>query len=218
MAVKIYENGAWRNATQVKRVESGAWQDVGSANRYENGAWNKVWPTEVQVGQILTDYVSTPLSGKYGIRGDPYGDWRRYYDPDYQSWTNDYRFYDVGHFATQLTPGTYLMDISYFGWWKANYHCGIGFAVIGHKDNADDVTVLNNGEWIGSDDLRDQDTQYGNTVYYTESNWCRIPFTVKETCTVYIRAYTSDDNGYFYSNNGGYYTAEAVANWVQRTA
>ena len=167
------------------------------------------------MGQVLTDWVSTPLDGKYCICPDEYDRYESRLEPKYMSYNAfpSYNFWDCGHFATPITPGTYMIDISYFGWFRADTDRSIHYSFIGKTDTS--AFVLDDGYTIYEDELRDQDVQYGNTVYFTESHWYRPTFTVKETCTVFIRAWTYKD-GFFYYNGGGYSTAEAVANWIQR--
>ena len=43
MSVKVYENGAWRDASFVRRFNGSSWVDVGYGKRYENANWIDVW-------------------------------------------------------------------------------------------------------------------------------------------------------------------------------
>ena len=188
MAVKIYENGAWRNATQVKRVDSGAWQDVGSANRYENGAWNKVWPTEVQVGDTVS-FVSTPVPGTTRIDGN--------------------RTAKVGYFSKPLTPGFYEIwaDRAYWYWMRDSM---IEFSLrqdgVGYCYTDAGVHGRFNHIRFGYVGRSNQTDSGGN-------NWDSITMeykVIKVTGTGIVRMYGGSPDDDLISNEWGYNTLEVT--------
>ena len=227
MAVKRYENGAWVDASSLRRFENGAWKDVGFGRRYENGAWVDVWPTDIQVGQVLTDYVYTPLSNSYnmgrtssytyeGYSDDPIRHFPTDIDPAYNSSYQDYKFWDCGHFNTKITPGTYCITIDYYEWYKCSYNdteYDLAFCVYVLKEGESikRYTKLLEAIRMGKD--LTQDLQYGNVYGQNRS----YNFSVDSNCHIYIRAIPVNDK-ICWANGYGYYTVGCKVKSLQRIA
>ena len=97
MAVKIYENGAWRDASFIKRHDESSWKDINYAKRYENNEWKISYPEErVKIGDTINDYVDEFLHGDRPL-GSTYGTTAL-----------------IGHLVTIPSPGVYTFNKSIF--------------------------------------------------------------------------------------------------------
>jgi hypothetical protein len=71
MSIKVYENGAWRDANTHKIYENGAWRDAQFMKVYENGAWVDKLVHDFSDGWIYNEGQYSSYWDTSFVREDP---------------------------------------------------------------------------------------------------------------------------------------------------